>query len=167
MVAELYPRRTAAHTLDFLELVLDSFAVPVQCVQTERGSEFIALKVQIFLRQHSVKYRPLRPGSLYLNGKVERAQRTAKAEFWSSIDLDQPDLADEFGTWVMYYNYQRVHSSLGVTPIDRFCERIYDTPEWADVVETYALGKERLHERDYHQDRLIQQLKAGKPKTDN
>ncbi len=142
MVAELYPRRTAIHTLDSLELVLDALAVPVQCVQIDRSSEFMALKVQLFLRRHSVKYRPLRPGSPYLNGKVERAQRTAQAEFWSSIDLDQPDLADECGTWVMYYNYQRVHSSLGVTPSDRFCERIYDTPEWTDVVETYALDKE-------------------------
>lgn len=167
MVAELYPRRTAANTLDFLELVLDAFAVPVQCVQTDRGSEFIAYSVQVLLRQHCIKYRPTRPGSPYLNGKVERAQRTAKDEFWSSIDLSQAELANEFGAWIMYYNYQRVHSSLGMTPVDRFCQRVYDAPEWADVIEAYDPEKERFYERDYSQDRLILQFKTAKQHPEN
>jgi transposase len=50
VVAALYPKRTAANTLDFLDLALDSFAVPIQCIQTDRGSEFMAFKVQLRLR---------------------------------------------------------------------------------------------------------------------
>jgi hypothetical protein len=32
VVAELYPKCSAANTLGFLELVLDSFVVPIQCI---------------------------------------------------------------------------------------------------------------------------------------
>lgn len=85
LIAELYPRRAAAHTLDFVELVLDSLTVPVQVMQTDRGQEFMALRVQQYLRGQHIKFRPNRPGSPHLNGKVERVQRTVKEELYSGL----------------------------------------------------------------------------------
>ncbi|MEX2161981.1 MAG: IS481 family transposase [Anaerolineales bacterium] len=161
MVAELYPRQTGENTLDFLEVVLDSFAVPVQVLQTDRGAEFMAMKVQQRLQDLHIKFRPTRPRSPQLNGKVERAQRTIKEEFYSWVDMDSPDLAGELGSWLIYYNYQRVHGSLSCTPSERFCSRIHDAPLWGQIFEQYDDRKERYQERNYKQDLIISKLKRS------
>jgi transposase InsO family protein len=160
VVADLYPRRTAANTLDFLDLVLDSFAVPVQCLQTDRGGEFLAFKVQLRLRELCIKLRPNRPAAPHLNGKVERVQQTMWREFYSSTDLSQANVADELGAWLLYYNYQRIHGSLGTTPIERFCERAQSAPLWEDVMDAYDPTQERYHEREYAQDQRLAQVHA-------
>lgn len=72
----LYPSRTAVNTLLFLECVIDEMPFPVQRIQTDRGMEFTAYKVQDRLLELGIKFRPVRPASPHLNGKVERAQRT-------------------------------------------------------------------------------------------
>jgi transposase InsO family protein len=59
---------------------------PVQRVQTDRGQEFFAYEVQDDLRERHIKFRPNRPRAPHLNGKVERVQRTALEEFWSTVD---------------------------------------------------------------------------------
>jgi transposase InsO family protein len=70
-----------------------------------------------------VKFRPIRPRSPHLSGKVERAQRTTLEEFWSTVDLAVGDLQDRLDEWQHFYNWQRPHSALGGrTPIDRVCE---------------------------------------------
>src|SRR6185437_5506945 len=43
-VLALYPRRTAANTLLFLERVIEELPFPVQCIQTDRGREFLATR---------------------------------------------------------------------------------------------------------------------------
>lgn len=99
LVAELYPKRTAANTLQFLDLILDAFVVPIQVIQTDRDAEFLAMKVQLFFRDTCIKFRPNRPGAPHLNGKVERVQRTMRDELSSSISesLDYGELHDEMG----------------------------------------------------------------------
>jgi transposase InsO family protein len=104
-IAELYPRRTAASTLDFLDLLLESFAVPLQCVQTDRGAEFMAHKVQLRLRELHIKFRPNKPGAPHLNGKVERVQQTMWCEFYANTNLTSEALTEELGVWLMHYNY--------------------------------------------------------------
>jgi transposase InsO family protein len=105
VVAEIYPRRTAANTLDILEFVLDAFPVAIQRIQTDRGSEFMADKVQLWLMELHIKFRPNKPGSPHLNGKVERVQRTMLTEFYAEADLKSEALSDDMGLWLMYYNY--------------------------------------------------------------
>jgi len=70
--AEIYPRRMATNTLDFLESLLDAFPVPIQRIETDQSGEFMADKVQIRLMELHIKYRPLKPGQPHLNEKVER-----------------------------------------------------------------------------------------------
>jgi transposase InsO family protein len=50
-----------------------------------------------------IKFRPIKPGSPHLNGKVERSQLTDIQEFYSSMDLDSDDLEEELGYWQHYY----------------------------------------------------------------
>jgi len=39
-----------------------------------------------------IKFRPIKPESPHLNGKVERTQRTDLDEFYSTGDIKDPDL---------------------------------------------------------------------------
>lgn len=36
---------------------------------------------------YGIKFRPNKPGSPHLNGKVERSQKTDKSEFYPTIDV--------------------------------------------------------------------------------
>jgi transposase InsO family protein len=68
----------------------------------------------------AIRFRPIRPRSPHLNGKVERAQRTVLQEFWPTVDPKALDIADRLAEWVHHYNWDRAHEALnGSTPIDR------------------------------------------------
>lgn len=69
-VLEIYKTRTANNTLQFLDLILEQFPFSIQRIQTDRGLEFFAEKVQQKLMSLGIKFRPNKPGSPHLNGKV-------------------------------------------------------------------------------------------------
>lgn len=137
-VLGLFPRRSAIHTIAFLDRVVEEMPFPIQRVQTDRGREFFALSVQQWLKRHAIKFRPIRPASPHLNGKVERSHRTDLAEFYATADLKAPDLPEQLALWQHPYNWDRPHSSLaGKTPIDRVCELAERTPLHEDVDGLY------------------------------
>ncbi len=145
LVAALYPRRTAANTLDFLEQVLDEVPFPIQRLQTDNGTEFMAYKVRDELLARCIKHRPIPPGTPHLNGKVERAQQTVLTEFYATTTFDSASLEEDLGVWLLDYNYRRVHGSLGKTPMQRWKELNQQTPFWEDVVETFDPAKETAY----------------------
>ena len=85
-VLALYKRRSAANSLLFLEKVIEDFPFPIQRIQTDRGREFFAYTFQEKLMEYGIKFRPLKPASPHLNGKVERSQRTDLGEFNASMN---------------------------------------------------------------------------------
>ncbi len=159
-VLRVYPRRTAKHTLDFLEAVVEEMVFPVQRIQTDRGTEFFAHAVQKRLMEYGVKFRPIRPGAPHLNGKVERSQKTDKIEFYALQDLDDPELDDRLAEWQFHYNWHRPHGALGgKTPLEAACERFDSTPFWEDVYALYDPTNERLQERNYRLELRLRELK--------
>jgi transposase InsO family protein len=111
-VLSVFKRRSAANTLLFLDQVLEEMPFPIQRIQTDRGTEFFAEKVQLKMMEYGIKFRPNKPGSPHLNGKVERSQRTDKEEFYSTIKLDLHELQTKtLPEWQHYYNWQRAHGS--------------------------------------------------------
>ncbi len=72
-VLRIYKRRTAANT------------------DRSRAGIF-AEKVQKKMMQHGIKFRPNKPGSPHLNGKVERSQKTDKSEFYATVDINSEDI---------------------------------------------------------------------------
>jgi transposase InsO family protein len=154
-VLRLYPRRTAANTLLFLECVVDEMPFPVQRIQTDRGTEFTAYKVQDRLLEWGIKFRPVRPASPHLNGKVERAQRTDLDEFYSLIDLSNPwnrsieELDPKLAEWQQYYNWERVHGSIGKPPIDKWHELMWKTPYYEEVSADFDPAKEAARIGNY------------------
>jgi len=98
---------------DFLDRVVEQPPFPVQRIQTDRGMEFFAEKVQRRLMEYGIKFRPNKPGSPHLNGKVERSQKTDLEEFYPTVDLKAVGLENLLSEWQHYYNWFRPHSSLG------------------------------------------------------
>jgi transposase InsO family protein len=144
-VLGLYPGRTAAATLDFLDRVLAGMPFPLQRVQTDRGGEFFAYEVQDRLRDRRIKFRPIRPRSPHLNGKVERVQRTAREEFWAAVDLEDPALARQLEAWRTSYDRHRPHSALGGrTPAERIAELTAKVPAAEAIWAAYDPDKERI-----------------------
>lgn len=161
-VMRIYPRRTSTNTLDFIDAVIEEMGFPVQRFQTDRGTEFFANKVQERLMEYGIKFRPVRPRSPHLNGKVERSQKTDKLEFYATVDLSDPHLDDRLAEWQHYYNWRRPHGALnGKTPIEKACELANTTPLWEEVSELYDPSKERIQERNYRIDLQLRKLKGS------
>jgi len=158
-VLGVYPRRTAAHTLAFIERVVEEMPFPIQRIQTDRGREFFAEKVQKHLMRLAIKFRPIKPRSPHLNGKVERSQKTDLYEFWPSADLRSTALGEALEEWQMFYNWHRPHGSLhGKTPIDRVCELLDQTPLSEATASAYDSKKERLRHPEYAVDLRLSKL---------
>jgi hypothetical protein len=152
-VLAVYPRRTAANSLLFLERMNEEMPFPVQAIQTDRGREFFAYCFQEKLRQYAIKFRPIKPASPHLNGKVERSQRTDLDEFYPTVDPKSPDLQQQLQEWQDHYNQCRPHGSLnGRTPWEAWLERIALTPFHDDVEARYDDSAARIRHPDYQMD---------------
>ena len=161
-VLALYSRRTATNTLDFLDQVCERMPFPIQRFQTDRGKEFFAYAVQERLMDWGIKFRPIKPASPHLNGKVERSQRTDLDEFYATVDVKSPALHQQLAEWEFYYNWHRCHSSLaGKTPSEKYSELMFQTPYWEDVCELYNRDNERIFLQNYAMDQAITQLKPS------
>jgi len=159
-VLQIYKKRTAGNTLDFLDRVLEQLPFPVQRIRTDRGMGFFAEKVQRRLMEYGIKFRPSKPGSPHLNGKVERSQKTDLEEFYPTVDLKAADLENLLSEWQHYYNWFRPHSSLGgKSPDERRLELSPVTPFWDGVGKNYHLEKERLRMQNYYDDLCLAKLK--------
>jgi transposase InsO family protein len=159
-VLRLYSRRTAGNTLAFLDAVLDEMPFAFQRIQTDRGKEFFATDFQQRLLDWGIKFRPIKPASPHLNGKVERSQRTDLDEFYATVDLKATDLEDRLSEWQHYYNWDRPHSSLGgKTPIERLTELSDKTLLWEEVSAKFDSTKERVQEQNYYTELKLRKLK--------
>lgn len=96
---------------------------PIQIFQTDRGTEFFAEKVQKKFMLYRIKFRPNKPASPHLNGKVERSQKTDKTEFYATVNIKSSNLHELLAEWQQYYNWERPHSAHnGKTPMDKYFE---------------------------------------------
>lgn len=162
-VLAVYPRRTAAFCLTFLARVVEEMPFPIQRVQTDRGGEFMAEKVQRWLKSHAIKYRPIPPRSPHLNGKVERSQATDLQEFWTRHDPKDSEIARRIEEWQFDYNWRRPHGSLGgKTPIDRVCELGQAIPLLEEVAAAYDGSEERIRQRNYTIDQALSAIWAAR-----
>ncbi|MCL1655466.1 IS481 family transposase [Elizabethkingia miricola] len=151
-VIRIYPNKKAESTINFLGEILDTFYFPIQHIQTDWGTEFFNYSFQYELHEHFIKYRPIKPRSPHLNGKVERTQQTDKSEFWSLVDLSDSDLdlnalAIE---WQEFYNKKRPHSSLnGKTPWEKLQSLEHLIPIQPDVTTKFWDSNEVILPRNY------------------
>ena len=105
---------TAGTATAFLDDLLARMPVPVQAIQVDGGSEFMA-GFEIACQDRGIALYVLPPRSPKLNGRVERLNGTARREFWecSEGDLDLPTLQAALRDWEDHYNTARPHQALG------------------------------------------------------
>ncbi len=162
-VLDIYKRRTASNTLSFLDKMVEEFPFPIQRIQSDRGLEFFAQKVQKRFMEYGIKFRPVKPASPHLNGKVERSQKTDLEEFYPTVDLSCFDtLREELACWQFYYNWQRPHGALkGKTPSQVDSELVEKTPLQEEVCEQYDQSKEHIQLANYYQEMQLRKLKGS------
>lgn len=61
-----------SYTVDFIDCVVKEMLFPIHRIQTDRGREFFAEKVQKKLMIYGINFRPNKPRPPHLNVKVER-----------------------------------------------------------------------------------------------
>ena len=155
-VIGLYPRRASACTLSFLERVVEEMPFPIQRIQTDRGTEFFAERVQDWLKANFIKFRPIAPRSPHLNGKVERSQLTDLQEFWARRPVPSMRDAEAIEHWQFDYNWRRPHGSLnGKTPAERIAEVSNRTPDREDVATEFDANAEPLRFSNFAADRAM------------
>lgn len=160
-VLGIYSTHTAKDSVHFLEQrMIEEFPFPIQRIQTDRGAEFFGLEFQSAMKRNCIKFRPIKPRSPHLNGKVERSQMTDKIEFYPTIDVADKNLQRLVEEWQFYYNWHRPHSSLGgKTPLEIICQLSEKIPFQDEVTDSYNQLKERVQERNYKIDLLARKVK--------
>lgn len=92
-----------------------------------------------------IKFRPVKPRSPHLNGKVEQAQKTVLDEFYNGVDITQSNLEEELGRYQHYYNRERAHGAHnGKTPMERYLEVSHTIPYREDVQAAYDPDRESI-----------------------
>jgi hypothetical protein len=109
--------------------------------------------------EYGIKFRPIKPGSPHLNGKVERSQKTDLEEFYAIVDLSSKGLAEQLFDWQCQYNEFPPHGSLGnKTPWERWSELLFQTPYCDEATAMYDPSKERLRHQNYKIDLELARL---------
>ena len=73
-------------------------------MRRERSSGPRRFQAELLRLDRCIKFRPIRPYSPHLNGKVERSQRTDPVEFYATVDRNDPQLPEELKEWQHFYN---------------------------------------------------------------
>ena len=113
MVTRACSRATAGHARRFLHELLAALPFPLVSIQVDGGSEFMA-GFETSCEALHIPLHVLPPKHPQYNGCVERANRSARIEFWGrydgplSIDPVQAALAG----YEFFYNYERPHAAL-------------------------------------------------------
>lgn len=160
-VLEIYDRRTAKNTLRFIEKMVEEFPFPIQRIQCDRGLEFFAEKVQKMFMKYGIKFRPVKPRSPHLNGKVERSQKTDLEEFYAIQSLENfVELKNELSCWQFYYNWQRPHGSIGGYPPIKVVSDLLDkTPLQEEISAKYDPSNEKIQYANYYIESQMRKLK--------
>ena len=105
---------TATTATAFLADLLARAPFPIQGIQVDGGSEFMA-DFETACQEHGIALYVLPPRSPKLNGRVERLNGTARREFWECYEgeLDLPTVQAALRQWEVHYNTIRPHQALG------------------------------------------------------
>jgi len=92
---------------------------------------------------------------------VERAQQTDLRKFWALVDLSHDHISDQLAEYQHYYNWDRIHGSIGKTPVDKVIELSPQTPFWDEVEDSYNAAKELIRIQEYAKDVRLLKLKRS------
>lgn len=113
-----------------LEAIIARSPFPIRAIQVDGGSEFMA-GFEDACKKKGILLFELPPRSPKLNGRVERANRTYRDEFYNCSNAT-PTVAGFQGhlrRWELIYNHLRPHQALGqLTPAEFLTQRFNISP---------------------------------------
>ena len=90
---EAFEEHSTYSSAMFLEHLVKAFPLPIECVQTDNGSEFTnrftthrekPTLFQVHLEKHGIQHKLIRPFTPRHNGKVERSHRKDNERFYAT-----------------------------------------------------------------------------------
>jgi transposase InsO family protein len=124
-VGRAFNRATAAAASAFLDKVLAEMPFPVEAVQVDGGSEFMA-EFEQACKAKGLDLYVLPPKRPQLNGAVERCNGSWRYEFYQTYDLPASveALNPILNSFQHLYNHHRPHGALaGLTPAQYLSQR--------------------------------------------
>ncbi|MCY3705990.1 MAG: helix-turn-helix domain-containing protein [Gammaproteobacteria bacterium] len=105
MATRVYARATAGNARRFLLDLLGTLPFPLRSIQVDGGSEFMA-QFEDTCQEFQIPLRVLPPRRPQWNGCVERANRSARTEFWNLYDgpLTVQQVAPRLERYEFFYN---------------------------------------------------------------
>lgn len=166
-------------TVEFLKELVRRLPFPIQCIQSDNGTEMtnrLVVKmingtprtlhpVERWSQENQIRHRLIPPGIKELNGKIERSHRLDEDYFYYRAERSTIDAFNQgLGRWITEYNEERPHGGLkGLTPHEKWIERLKHLP--SEIVEdrwkmakTKFLRNLPLHQNPLEQ--LMQDLKT-------
>jgi len=124
-VADVCDRATSTTAARFLTKVLEQSPFPIEAIQVDGGSEFMAA-FETACQKYDIPLYVLPPKSPKLNGTVERMQETWRGEFYEAYEL--PTTVTELKPIVQrfqdLYNTYRPHQSLQRQTPARYLQKL-------------------------------------------
>jgi len=113
---------TASEVLAVLEKAMARYGVPGY-IRSDNGPEFIAAKVQQWLRKNQIKTIYIDPGSPWQNGYIESFHSRFRNECLDrEVLLNLREARVVIDDWRQHYNRERPHSRLGYRSPEAFIE---------------------------------------------
>ncbi len=105
---------TSSDVINCLEYLFDLYGVP-ECIKSDNGPEFVATRVQQWLKERHVKVRYIDPGSPWQNGHNESFNsvfRDGCLDRWSFYSVTEARRVVE--QWLIEYNEIRPHGAINM-----------------------------------------------------
>jgi len=115
-----YANLNSRNTVDFFKRLQFVYPVKITTVQTDNGLEFLA-EFDEYLKNQRIPHLFIYPRCCRINGAIERFNRSIQEEFIDEnlhLISDQKLFSSKLIDYLLFYNTQRVHKSLGLkTPL--------------------------------------------------
>jgi len=122
--ARMYKNKSSRVATDFLYRLCYLTGQPIENVQTDNGSEF-ALEFERATTKLSIQRYFSRVKTPKDNSEIERFNQTLEYEWLynSNLSLDPEELNPRLTEWLIEYNFNRPHQSLGYLAPVEYTER--------------------------------------------
>jgi len=136
--ADQYENKSVDSTKDFVNRLIKKAPFPIQCIQTDHGSEFTNKMFESsctvkdhpkehlldrICRENGIRHKLIAVGQCEINGKVERSHRIDDQEFYQRTNWKTfAQLKRKFRRWIRRYNVARIHGALHWKTPQRFLD---------------------------------------------
>lgn len=123
LVADILPDKSQESSAVFGEIVYERMPLTIEDWYTDRGTEWKGTpehEFVAFCREHDITQHFTKPRTPQTNGKAERMIRILMDEWHRKHRFtSREDRRMKLYAYVDFFNHERVHGTLGMTPIEK------------------------------------------------